>query len=66
MEIKDCVKSVYAKDRKAWRTGLQKNHDKEKSVWLIIFKKGAAKNRINYAEAVVNSVPNQLKLYTMN
>jgi uncharacterized protein YdeI (YjbR/CyaY-like superfamily) len=52
MEIKDGVKSFYAKDRKAWRTWLQKNHDKEKSVWLIIYKKGAPNKSINNAEAV--------------
>jgi uncharacterized protein YdeI (YjbR/CyaY-like superfamily) len=52
MEIKDGVKCFYAKDRKAWRTWLQKNHEKEKSLWLIIYKKGAAKKSINYAEAV--------------
>jgi uncharacterized protein YdeI (YjbR/CyaY-like superfamily) len=52
MEIKDGAKSFYAKDRKAWRTWLQKNHDKEKSVWLIIYKKGASKKSTSYAEAV--------------
>lgn len=36
------VPQVYAKDRATWRQWLEKNHDKEKSVWLV-FDKG--KNR---------------------
>jgi uncharacterized protein YdeI (YjbR/CyaY-like superfamily) len=52
MEIKDGVKTFYARDRKSWRAWLSKNHDKEKSVWLIIYKKGAAKKSTSYAEAV--------------
>jgi uncharacterized protein YdeI (YjbR/CyaY-like superfamily) len=67
MEIKDGVKYFYAKDRRAWRTWLQKHHDKERSVWLIIYKKAAAKKSVNYAEAVeealcfgwINSKPNK-------
>jgi uncharacterized protein YdeI (YjbR/CyaY-like superfamily) len=52
MEIKDGVKTFYAKDRKSWRAWLSKHHEKEKSVWLIIYKKGAPKKSINYTEAV--------------
>jgi hypothetical protein len=36
---KDGIKSFYAKDRKAWRKWLQKNHLKEKNIWLIIYKR---------------------------
>lgn len=52
METKDGVKTFYAKDRKAWRSWLQKNGADEKSVWLIIYRKEASKKSISYAEAV--------------
>ena len=52
MEIKDGVKTFYAKDRKAWRNWLFKNQEKLKSVWLILYKKDATKKSISYAEAV--------------
>lgn len=35
----DNVSHYYAKDRKSWRDWLEKNHDKEQSVWLV-FDKG--------------------------
>ena len=46
------VKSFYAKDRKAWRKWLQKNHLKEEGVWLIYYKKGSGKTRVLWEEAV--------------
>lgn len=46
------VKSYYAKDRKAWRNWLQKNHLKEPGVWLIYYKKGSGKSRVMWEEAV--------------
>ncbi|MEO6638436.1 MAG: YdeI/OmpD-associated family protein [Ginsengibacter sp.] len=46
------VKSYYAKDRKAWRKWLQKNHLKELGVWLIYYKKASSKTRVTWAEAV--------------
>jgi uncharacterized protein YdeI (YjbR/CyaY-like superfamily) len=49
---KDGVKTFYAKDQKAWRNWLDKNHLKEKSVWLIIYKKGSSTPSIYYPEAV--------------
>ena len=52
METKDGFKTVYAKDRKAWRNWLDKNGEKEKAVWLILYRKGAATKSITYAEAV--------------
>ena len=52
METKDGIKTFYAKNRKAWRSWLQKNAASEKSVWLIIYKKDAATKSINYVEAV--------------
>ena len=45
-------KEFYAKDRKAWRKWLEKNHQKEKFVWLIIYKQSSAKKSVTYVEAV--------------
>jgi len=52
MEIYAGIKTFYAKNRKTWRSWLEKNNDKEKSVWLIIYRKDTAKKSVNYAEAV--------------
>jgi uncharacterized protein YdeI (YjbR/CyaY-like superfamily) len=51
-EIKDGVKAFYAKSRKAWRNWLDKNHNSERSVCLIIFKKGTKIPSVYYPEAV--------------
>jgi uncharacterized protein YdeI (YjbR/CyaY-like superfamily) len=42
----------YAKNRQSWRNWLQKNHDKEVNVWLIIYKKGSGTSSVSYEEAV--------------
>jgi len=52
MEIYAGIKTFYAKNRETWRSWLEKNNDKEKSVWLIIYRKDTAKKSVNYAEAV--------------
>lgn len=52
MEIRNGIQTYYAKSRKAWRTWLKKNGEKEKSIWLIIYRKGAAKESVYYEEAV--------------
>ena len=31
----------YAPDRKTWREWLEKNHDKEKEVWLVYYRKSS-------------------------
>jgi len=46
------IPTFYAKLQAAWRKWLEKNHLKEKAVWLIIYKKAAAVPSVNYAEAV--------------
>jgi uncharacterized protein YdeI (YjbR/CyaY-like superfamily) len=43
---------VNAKDRKAWRAWLTKNHDKAKGVWLVMPHKAVAKNEPDYIAAV--------------
>lgn len=45
-------KTLYVWDRKAWRSWLAKNHDREKDVWLVYPKKHTGKPRIPYNDAV--------------
>lgn len=52
MELKDGIKTFYAKNGKAWRRWLEKNHVAEKSVWLIIYKKQSKMPSVYYDEAV--------------
>lgn len=56
MEIHAGLKTHYAKDRKAWRSWLQKNGEKERSVWLIMYRKEISKKSIGYAEAVEDAL----------
>lgn len=35
-----------------WRKWLQKNHNKEESVWLVYYKKGSGKPTVSYTDAV--------------
>jgi len=44
--------TFYAKDRKAWRKWLEKNHLTSTGIWLIYFKKDSGKPRVDYADAV--------------
>jgi len=46
------LKTFYARDRKAWRDWLQKNHSKSQGVWLIYYKKSSGKERLEYSDAV--------------
>jgi len=46
------LKSYYAKDRKAWRKWLEKNHATSDGVWLIYYKKTSGKKRLEYSDAV--------------
>ena len=45
-------KTLEITNRKDWRSWLQKNHSKEKEVWLIYYKKSSGKPRIPYNDAV--------------
>ena len=51
-ELKNGIKTFYAKARKQWRNWLQKNHAKEKAVWLIIYHKKSKTPSVYYNEAV--------------
>ena len=46
------MKKFYAKNRTNWRRWLSKNHDKEKEVWLIFYKKASGKPGVGYNDAV--------------
>jgi len=45
-------KTLHVSDRKAWRRWLQKNHRREKEIWLIYYRKETGRPRIPYHEAV--------------
>jgi uncharacterized protein YdeI (YjbR/CyaY-like superfamily) len=51
METKDGKQAVYAKTRAQWRKWLKQNSQKEKSVWLILYRKGSKTPCINLIEA---------------
>ncbi|MFC1755225.1 YdeI family protein [Thermoproteota archaeon] len=48
----DLGKTLYVTNRKQWNSWLAKNHNKEKEIWLIYFKKSSGKKRIPYNDAV--------------
>ncbi|MFA6036461.1 MAG: YdeI/OmpD-associated family protein [Candidatus Micrarchaeia archaeon] len=45
-------KTLYVKDRKAWRAWLSKHYSTAKEIWLIYYKKASGKPRIPYNDAV--------------
>ncbi len=51
-EMKNGVATFHAKSRKHWRNWLEKNHRKEASVWLIIYRKESGTPSVYYPEAV--------------
>jgi uncharacterized protein YdeI (YjbR/CyaY-like superfamily) len=52
MELKGGIKTFQAKSRTVWRKWLEKNHSKEKSVWLIIHHKSNQAASVYYDVAV--------------
>jgi len=52
MELKDGIKTFYAKSPAEWRKWLEENHQLEKSVWLVIYKKESGIPSVYYSEAV--------------
>jgi uncharacterized protein YdeI (YjbR/CyaY-like superfamily) len=45
-------KTLYAKNRKEWRSWLAKHHKSASEIWLIYYKKHSGKPRIPYNDAV--------------
>lgn len=52
MEIYNGIATFYAKTREDWRKWLESNHQSQKSVWLIIYKKESETPSVYYPEAV--------------
>jgi uncharacterized protein YdeI (YjbR/CyaY-like superfamily) len=46
------TKTLYVQDAESWRKWLSRNHNKEKEIWLIYYKKSCGKKRIPYNDAV--------------
>lgn len=67
METYKSIAAIEASSASAWRTWLKKNHDVERSVWLIIYRKESGIPSVYYPEAVdealcfgwVDSKPNK-------
>jgi uncharacterized protein YdeI (YjbR/CyaY-like superfamily) len=51
-EFKDGVQTFYPLDRNEWRKWLEENHQKVKSVWIIMYKKQSQQPSVSYEEAV--------------
>jgi uncharacterized protein YdeI (YjbR/CyaY-like superfamily) len=50
--MEDKRTEYYPKNKKAWRTWLQKNHTDKQHVWLIIYKKDSGNPSVTYDEVV--------------
>src|SRR5512138_1405896 len=46
------METLYLSNRKKWRLWLRKNYKTAKEIWLIYYKKGTGKPRIEYNDAV--------------
>ena len=46
------MKTLYVTDRKKWRAWLRKHYKTQKEIWLVYYKKGSGKPRIEYNDAV--------------
>ncbi|MEO8356219.1 MAG: YdeI/OmpD-associated family protein [Chloroflexota bacterium] len=46
------MKTLYVTDRQKWRAWLRKHYKTEKEIWLVYYKKGTGKPRIEYNDAV--------------
>lgn len=46
------MKTLYVVDRKKWRAWLRQHFKTEKEIWLVYYKKGSGKPRIEYNDAV--------------
>jgi len=46
------MKTKLFKNRAAWRAWLERNHDKQKEIWLAYYKKNSGKTSVTYEEAL--------------
>jgi uncharacterized protein YdeI (YjbR/CyaY-like superfamily) len=66
-EVRGKVKTLYAPSADAWRNWLERHHNTEKNIWLIIYRKESKTKSVYYPEAVdealcfgwVDSKPNK-------
>ena len=56
MELYKDIKTFYARNRTEWRKWLAKNHQSEKSVWLIIYHKSSPTPSVYHDEAVEEAI----------
>jgi uncharacterized protein YdeI (YjbR/CyaY-like superfamily) len=56
MPAMEITRIFYAPTRKEWRKWLEKNHAKEKDVWLLFYRKGSGKPHVSYSEAVQEAI----------
>ena len=56
MKIMKEAKTIYVKNRREWRSWLQKNHKSSPGVWLIYYKKHTGKPTIPYTDAVEEAI----------
>lgn len=56
MELKKGIKTFHAENQEAWRKWLSENHDTEKAVWLILYKKDSSTSSVYYSEAVDEAI----------
>ena len=52
METRNGVAAITAETREKWRGWLKSNHQSEKSIWLIMYKKDSGRESVTYDEAV--------------
>jgi uncharacterized protein YdeI (YjbR/CyaY-like superfamily) len=50
--LRDRYEQCYAKNRKEWRTWLEKHHTTSPGIWLVYYKKESGKPRVEYNDAV--------------
>lgn len=49
-------KTLYIKNRKAWRAWLRKHHKTKPEIWLVYYRKETGKPRISYDDAVLEAL----------
>ena len=52
----DSEKAIYFKNRKKWREWLEKNHDKEKKVYILKYKKHTGTPSLSHKEALEEAI----------
>jgi uncharacterized protein YdeI (YjbR/CyaY-like superfamily) len=56
MELHNGIITFYAQTRNEWRVWLEKNHQSEKSVWLIIYHKNSDTKSVYYDDSVEEAI----------